>query len=54
MQTYFAIIQNPCPLWKMDRIYKIMITCVIFHNMVIEDEMNNNLEPLFDQTNIVG
>ncbi len=32
----------------------VMTTCVIFHNMVIENEMNNNLEPLFDQTSIVG
>ncbi len=36
----------------MDTIYQIMIICVIVHNMIIEDKRDNNLEPLFDPTNV--
>ncbi len=52
MQSHFPIIQNPCKLWQMATIYDIMITCVIPHNMIIEDERNINLESLFDQANV--
>jgi hypothetical protein len=36
----------------MDTIYEIMIVCVILHHMIIEDKRDNNLEPLFDPTNV--
>ncbi len=36
----------------MDTIYEIVIVCVIVHNMIIEDKGDNNLEPLFDPTNV--
>ncbi len=52
LQSQFATIQNPCKLWQMDTIYQIMIICVIVHNMIIEDKRDNNLEPLFDPTNV--
>ncbi len=29
-----------------------MVFCVIFHNMVFEDEEDQNLEPLFDGENV--
>ncbi len=49
LQAYFAIIQNPCRLWQMDTIYEMMVICVILHNMIIEDEKDNHLRPLFQQ-----
>jgi hypothetical protein len=52
MESQFATIQNPSKLWQMDTIYEIMIVCVIMHNMIIEDKRDNNLEPLFDPTNV--
>jgi hypothetical protein len=35
----------------MDIIYKIMISCVIMHNIIIKND-HNNLEPLFDLANV--
>jgi hypothetical protein len=32
----------------MDTIYKITITCVIFQDMIVEDEKDNNLESFFE------
>jgi hypothetical protein len=47
LQAHFAIIQNPCRLWQMDTIYEVMVAYVIIHSMIIEDEKDNHLEPLF-------
>jgi hypothetical protein len=35
--------QNLCKLWQIDAIYKIMIACVIMHNMIIKNKRDNNL-----------
>jgi hypothetical protein len=43
----YVIIQNPCNVWQMDAIYKSIINCVIMHNIIIEDERDNNLEPFY-------
>ncbi len=51
LQAHFGIIQNSYKLWKMDTIYEIMTTCVIFHNMIIKDERDYNFESLFDLAN---
>lgn len=52
LQSQFATIQICCKLWQMDTIYEIMIVCVIMHHMIIEDKRDNNLEPLFNPTNV--
>jgi len=39
---------NMSKLWDMDTIYKIKITCVIFQDMIVEDEKDNNLESFFE------
>ncbi len=46
LQARFGIIQNLSRLWRMDTIYEIMITCVIFHNMIMEDEKDCHFESL--------
>jgi hypothetical protein len=54
LQAHFVIIQNSCRLWKIDTIYEVMFACVILHNMIIEDERANHLEPLFQQAKILN
>jgi hypothetical protein len=54
LQAHFAIIQNSCRLWQIDTIYEVMFACAILHNMIIEDERDNHLEPLFQQAQILS
>ena len=42
LQARWAIICNP------EMISNIMFACVVIHNMIIENELNTNLEPLYD------
>jgi hypothetical protein len=43
LQPHFAIIHNHCKLWHMETIYKIMVACVIFHNMIVKEIITWNL-----------
>jgi len=36
-QARWAIVQNPCRMWDMSKIFYIMFSCDIMHNMIIED-----------------
>ncbi|XP_009144908.2 putative nuclease HARBI1 [Brassica rapa] len=38
LQSRFAIVKNPALLWDKVKIGKIMRTCVILHNMIVENE----------------
>ncbi|KAL0728821.1 hypothetical protein Bca4012_024914 [Brassica carinata] len=38
LQSRFAIVENPALKWDKEKIGKIMRTCVILHNMIVEDE----------------
>ncbi|XP_048596576.1 putative nuclease HARBI1 isoform X1 [Brassica napus] len=38
LQSRFAIVKNPALLWDKEKIGKIMRTCVILHNMIVENE----------------
>jgi hypothetical protein len=53
LQSRFAIIWNPSRHWNMTIIDDIMVTCVILHNMIIEDESDTCLETLFEPCNIL-
>jgi hypothetical protein len=44
LQARFGIVQNPCKQWDFQTIINIMMTCVILHNMIIEDEQGLDLE----------
>lgn len=43
LQARFAIIRNPAFLWKIEVVQKIMIACIILHNMIVEDEREGYL-----------
>ena len=38
LQSQFAIIAGPTRFWEKHVLHDIMITCIIMHNMIIEDE----------------
>ncbi|XP_033140906.1 uncharacterized protein LOC117131910 [Brassica rapa] len=38
LQSRFAIVKNPGRLWDKEKLGKIMRTCVILHNMIVENE----------------
>jgi hypothetical protein len=48
LQQRWTIVKNPCRQWDLDTITDIMVACVILHNMIIDNEKDNNLESLFD------
>ena len=48
LQQRWIIVKNPWRQWDLDTITDIMVTCVIFHNMIIDNEKDNNLESMFD------
>ena len=40
LQARFAIIKYPVLMWDKIKIGKIMRTCIILHNMIVEDKRN--------------
>ncbi|TMW89154.1 hypothetical protein EJD97_017591 [Solanum chilense] len=38
----FAIIVGPSRFWRIEVLHDVMITCIIRHNMIIEDECDLN------------
>uniref|UniRef100_A0A0D3AMD4 DDE Tnp4 domain-containing protein n=1 Tax=Brassica oleracea var. oleracea TaxID=109376 RepID=A0A0D3AMD4_BRAOL len=40
LQSRFAIVKNPAILWDKKQIGMVMRTCIILHNMVVENERN--------------
>ena len=48
LQARFAIVRGPSRFWDKETLNDIMTTCVILHNMIIEDERGLDLEFFFD------
>jgi hypothetical protein len=48
LQARFAIVRGPARFWKLETLKNIMMTCVILHNMIVEDEWTNNIEEDFE------
>ncbi|XP_002893144.2 uncharacterized protein LOC9329205 [Arabidopsis lyrata subsp. lyrata] len=51
LQARFAIIRNPGLFWDKERMGKIMRACIILHNMIVEDERDENTQ--FDLSDFV-
>ena len=46
LQSRWGVVQNPALTWDEGKLWDVMIACVIMHNMIFEDEHDNNI---FDQ-----
>ena len=42
LQSRFAIVHGPAHFWDKDTLREIITACVIMHNMIIEDEQNED------------
>ena len=42
LQSRFAIVDGPSRLWNKKLLHDIMTSCIIMHNMIIEDERDIN------------
>ncbi|KAF5463416.1 hypothetical protein F2P56_019333 [Juglans regia] len=45
LQQRFAILRGPFRMFKVKKLTNIMMSCVILHNMIIEDERDDNEDP---------
>ncbi|KAJ9537042.1 LOW QUALITY PROTEIN: hypothetical protein OSB04_029775 [Centaurea solstitialis] len=43
LQARFAFIRHPCLVWDKDNMGRIIIACIILHNMIVEDERDTYL-----------
>jgi hypothetical protein len=41
LQARFAVVKGPARFWREDDLAAIMKACIILHNMIIEDERND-------------
>ena len=46
LQKRFAIVRNPARSWSREKLHSIMMTCVILHNMIVEDEAQGAINDL--------
>ncbi|XP_021764867.1 uncharacterized protein LOC110729439 [Chenopodium quinoa] len=41
LQARFVIIRHPALAWSVEMLWKIVMACIIMHNMIVEDERDN-------------
>ncbi|TMW80124.1 hypothetical protein EJD97_023738 [Solanum chilense] len=42
LQSHFAIIVRPSRFWRKDLLHEIMTTCIILHNIIIDNDRDFN------------
>jgi hypothetical protein len=48
LQAHWEIVRNPVWTWGLETIGDIMMSCIILHNMVVQDEQDGDFESIFD------
>jgi hypothetical protein len=43
LQAQFAIVARPALTWSLWRLHLVTRTCIILHNMIVEDERNTSI-----------
>ena len=52
LQVRWAIIRGPARGWSKENLQFIMMTCIILHNMIVEDEHDEDAAERFDPNDI--
>ena len=53
LQARFAIIRGPARAWSREKLQYIMMTCLILHNMIVEDERDEYAQQVIDPNDIL-
>jgi hypothetical protein len=48
LQVRWKIVQNHVRTWGLETISDTMMSCIILHNMVVQDEQDGDFESIFD------
>ena len=48
LQSRFAIVRGPARFWDKETLREIMTACIIMHNMIVEDERDENADFRYD------
>jgi hypothetical protein len=43
LQSRWVIVRHPFRTWSAQRMWEVMITCVIMHNMIVQEEQDDIL-----------